>query len=77
MQPLNPKLHRCLLIERATVAATLDECDARYHRIAEQRLNIEDHRTADQPMDEQPMCCRFDVRHAIVRSFEMQAVGGD
>ena len=39
--------------------------------------DVEDQRTADQPMDQQPVCGRIDVRDAIVRSFEMQAVRGD
>ena len=77
MQPLNAELHRRLLVERAAVAATLDKGNARYHRIAGQRLDVEDQRTANQSVDEQAMRGRIDIGNAVMRSLEMQAVRRD
>ena len=60
-----------------TVAGALDELDARDHRVAGQRIHVEEQRPIDQAVDEQAMGIGIDVRNPAVVAFEVQPAGRD
>ena len=57
---------------RLAVTATLDEGDARLHRIARQRFDRKHERALHKSMDHQPVLIGIDFRDAGVAAFEMQ-----
>ena len=77
MACLQVELGRLLLIERAGIAAAFDEGDARLHRISGQRLQSENDRAFDKPMDQQPVSRRIDIGDAGVVALEVEAVRRD
>src|SRR5262249_25953273 len=77
VQLLNIALHRLLRVQRRAVAAAFNECLARLHRIARERIHCEDERALDHAVDQQAMAVRVDIGHPVVAALEMQSVWGD
>ena len=59
------------------VAGTFDELNARDHRVTRQRIQIEEQRAIDQPVNEQAMRVRIDIRNAAVVALEVQRTRRD
>ena len=74
MDRLDAELGRFLLIEQRAVAGALDECDARLHRVAHQRVERVDERALDEAVDQQPVRLGIDVGNAAVVALEMKSV---
>ncbi len=78
VQHLRARLHRLVGKHRRAVAAAFEEGDACRHRIARERIEREDERLLDEPVDDETVLVGIDVgRAAMVADGEVQAVGRD
>ena len=77
MQRLHVCLQRLRREQRPAVAAAFEKGHPRRHRIPGERVEGENQRPLDQPMDHKPMLIRIDVRSAAPGHDEMQPVRGD
>ena len=63
--------------DAARIAGAFHEMDARLHRIAQQRIQIEHQRLAHHAVDHQLVLVGIDVGHAVVVALIVQAGGRD